>query len=94
MRTPITKTAKGHRVWIQGTCTKYGWPVGARYDVTYGTEGAIWVTLNPEGKRKVSSGKGGIIDLVSSKVTQWAQGSDTATVAVNPERTQIIIVNE
>jgi hypothetical protein len=77
--TPITMTTKGHRVWLQGTNEAYGWPVGARYDVTY-TKGTILVVLNPTGKRKVSQGKGGIIDLTSQKVTRAIGHYSTAMV--------------
>lgn len=93
MNTTITKTTKGHRVWMQGTNDKYGWPVGARYDVTY-EEDTIVLDLNPDGKRKVSAGKGGIIDLTSQKVTRWSKGSDSATVLVQAGRQRIIIINQ
>jgi hypothetical protein len=89
----IGNTTKGHRVWLQGTSETYGWPVGARYDVTY-TANVIVLTLNADGKRKVSAGKGGVVDLVGKKVTQWAGESTECYVMRNPQRTQILIVAE
>lgn len=74
----IGSTTKGHRVWIQGLVSKG--ITGERYDVTYG-EVSIGLRFSPEGKRKVTQGKGGIIDLVGHKVTQWAKGSTHATVS-------------
>ena len=74
----IAKTTKGHRVYLQGLCD-IGWPVGAHYHVTYG-EGELLLQLAPEGKRKVSSSKGGVIDLEGMRVTSWAQGSTSAMV--------------
>jgi hypothetical protein len=77
--TPITKTAKGHRVWLQSVYSKTGRTMGQRYDVAYvGT--AIHIVFSATGKRKVTEAKGGIIDLVGKKVTQWAQGATKATV--------------
>ena len=90
MQTVIANTAKGRRVWIQGTCAK-GWPVGARYDVTY-EEWNIVLTLSPTGKRKVAKGKGGIIDLTSQKVTRWAQDSESAQVIFDAPRGRILFV--
>jgi len=85
----IGTTTKGHRVWLQGTANK-GWPVGARYHTTYGTE-AIELQLAPEGKRKVAAAKGGIIDLVGRKVSQWAQGHTSALVVHDRARGRIVI---
>lgn len=85
----IGTTSKGHRVWIQGLCNK-GWPVGARYHTTYESD-TIVLQLAPEGKRKVAQGKGGIIDLVGRKVTQWAQGSTTALVVFDSARGRVVI---
>lgn len=91
MKTVIAQTAKGHRVWLQGMNDKYGWPVGAPYSVTY-TDDTIILKLDVDnGKRKVSKGKGGIIDLVGKRVTQWARGSESAMVFVNAQHTQLVI---
>jgi len=79
--TPITATAKGHRVWLQGT-GRYGWPVGTRYNLSYDGD-SIVLERDAEGKRKVSKGKGGIIDLTSKKVSQWAGDSEVANVFTN-----------
>lgn len=73
----IGKTTKGDRIWIQGLDNR-GWPVGARYNVHY-TADTIVVVRSDTGKRAVSKGKGGIIDLVGKRVTQWAQGASQAT---------------
>ena len=79
--TTIGTTSKGQRVWIQGLGA-LGWPTGTRYNVHY-TTAAIVVVQSPTGKRAVSKGKGGIIDLVGKRVTQWAQGATSATVVYN-----------
>ena len=76
--TPIARTTKGHRVWIQGL-DRYGMPEGTRYTVVYGTD-HIGIITDTNGKRTVSKGKGGIIDLCGKKITQWAQGHTVATV--------------
>ena len=36
--------------------------------------------------------KGGIVDLVGKKVTQWADGATTASVAYNVGHNQILIL--
>ncbi len=74
----IGTTTKGQRVWIQGL-TALGWPIGTRYKTHY-VNGAIVLVQSTEGNRRVSKGKGGIIDLVGKRVTQWAQGATSATV--------------
>jgi hypothetical protein len=77
--TPITKTTKGHRVWLQSVYSKTGRTIGLRYNVVYvGT--AIHIVFSATGKRKVTEAKGGIVDLVGKKVTQWAQGATEASV--------------
>ena len=80
MRTPVTKTTKGHRVWLQGL-SAHGWQGGTRFNTTI-TPAGIVHTRDPEGKRKVTAAKGGIIDTVSQKVTRWAQGSTEASVQI------------
>jgi len=91
MKTVITKTNKGHRVWVKGLTDKYGWAVGARYNVVY-TDDAIFLVSDSEGKRAVCKGKGGIVDLESKKVTRWANGATTATVAATPDHSKIIVI--
>jgi hypothetical protein len=80
LETVVTETAKGHRVWIQGL-DRYGWPVGTRYNVFY-TDGEIVLHRVKDGKRAVSKGKGGIVDLVSKKVTKSMIGSKVAYVTI------------
>jgi hypothetical protein len=70
--TVIAPTKKGHRIWLEGVPAQ-------RFTVLF-TEDVIVVTLGPHGKRKVTQSKGGIIDITSQKVTQWAQGHSRATV--------------
>lgn len=91
MRTVIAATNKGHRVWIQDTGSKFGWPVGTRYNQTW-SDGVITLTRSDTGKRKVSKGKSGIIDLTSQKVTRWAQGAESCIVAVSIDRQSINII--
>lgn len=87
--TVIAPTTKGHRVYLQDTAA-IGWVVGAPYGVTY-EDSCIVLQLDHNGKRKVSSSKGGVIDLESKKVTRWAQGSTQATVVHDRARGRIII---
>lgn len=86
--TVITPTAKGHRIWVQALASKG--ITGARVDVTI-TDSVILLTFGPDGKRKVTQSKGGIVDLVSNKITRWAQGATEATVEVMP-LTQAIVI--
>ncbi len=88
--TVIAQTTKGKRIWIQNTNGTYSWPVGAQYHTTYEPE-VIVLQLAPEGKRKVSKGKGGIIDLVGKKVTQWAQGATLANITTDRATGRIYI---
>ncbi len=87
----VTPTAKGHRVWLQALVSK-GFTL-PRYTVEYHGE-HILITFSADGKRKVTQSKGGIIDLVGKKVTLWADGATSATVAYNVERNQILILRE
>lgn len=83
--TVIAQTKKGHRVFLEGIgCT------GQRYNVAYVGDD-ILISFAPEGKRRVVASKGGVIDLESKKVTQWAQGSTQATIVHDRERGLIII---
>ena len=83
-----TETTKGHRVWLQGV---HNQPTlrHRRYTVVY-TADAIILCFGPEGKRKVTDSKGGIIDLQSSKVTQWAQGATQVQVWYGPDVVHIV----
>ena len=94
MQTVIADTSKGKRVWIQGTCDKYGWPVGARYSVTYEPDTIVLQLDHDNGKRKVSKGKGGIIDLCGKRVTQWAQGRTSVSVVHAREQGRLYIVRD
>lgn len=85
--TVIAKTNKGHRVFLEGL-NSVGWPAGARYHVDY-CGGEIIITQQHSGKRKVVASKGGVIDLEGKKVTQWAKGHDSVTIAYSAA--QIII---
>ena len=76
--TLVAKTKKGHRVFLEGTAD-IGWVGGARYHVTY-EQGTILLQLAPEGKRKVTASKGGVIDLESKKVSASMVGCDTVRV--------------
>jgi hypothetical protein len=82
--TVIAQTTKGHRIFLEGTAA-VGWPMGATYSVTMG-EDEIVLARTTEGKvRKVTSSKGGVIDLESKKVTAWAQGATQVRVSHTPE---------
>ena len=76
--TVIAKTAKGHRVWLQGT-ERYGWNGGDRYDIKY-NKASIVLTKATDGRRGVTAAKGGIIDLCNRRVTAWAEGATQAHV--------------
>ena len=83
----IGNTTKGARVWLQSVHTRY--PEAGTYNVHY-INGTITVDLLPTtGKRKVTQAKGGIIDIVGKRVTQWAQGATMAHVTYTA--TSIII---
>ena len=77
MKTVITSTSKGHRIWLQGLAS-HG-ITGTHCNVTFDNE-YIGITVVPHGKRKITQSKGGIIDLQSKKVTQWARGATHAEV--------------
>ena len=74
--TPIAQTKKGARVWLQGLVAK-GYT--GRYTVHFCPD-IIVIAFREDGKRKVSPSKGGIVDLESKKVLQWAKGATTATI--------------
>ena len=74
----IGTTTKGSRIWLQGL-DRWEWPEGAHYIMKV-TPKRITLTLDAEGKKKVSRGKGGVIDLVGAYVTKWAAGHTHITV--------------
>jgi hypothetical protein len=91
----IGQTTKGPRVWLQNTSGTYGaqWHEGARYNVTLDTEGhTVTLQLSPEGKRKVSAGKGGIIDLCGKKFAMVFPEGDS--VDILHEGDTIIVMGE
>jgi hypothetical protein len=81
----ITQTKKGHRVWIQALASK---GITSPFVYISYTSGAIDLlfsdnpTMYGQKGRKVTQAKGGIVDMESKKVTQWAQGSSQATVEI------------
>ena len=79
----IADTKKGSRVWLQHTA-RFGFEGGARYTISYSSD-AIAIMLDPEGKRKVTAAKGGIIDLTSQKVTATLGREGVAVVHVGPD---------
>ena len=88
---PIAPTKKGHRVWLEGL-SAYGWHKGTTYTVTMTAMSIIYTKhAKTEGTktRTVTASKGVVIDTESGKVTQWAQGSVSASVTIEPN--QIII---
>lgn len=75
--TIIARTSKGARVFLEGVGR-----TGAQYNVTITPE-AITVSFTSEGKRKVVTSKGGVIDLESKKVAAWAQDANSACIVDN-----------
>ncbi len=88
--TVIAKTTKGHRVFLEGLCA-HGWAAGMPYSVTFEPTCIVLQLDHDNGKRKVVASKGGVIDLESKKVTQWAQGSTQATIVHDRARGRITI---
>jgi len=87
----VTETSKGHRVWIQGLQGK-----GITGDFVLVTFGPDKVTLcfgntKLPKWRKVTQSKGGIVDLQSRKVTQWANGATLATTEVDTQAQTITL---
>ena len=76
--TIVADTPRGGRIYLQDV-TALAMPT-AHYSVVFGI-GHITVQFHAEGKRKVSPSKGGVIDIQSKKVTQWAQGATSVTVS-------------
>ena len=89
--TVIAQTKKGHRIFLEST-SSVGFMPRARYSVEF-IGNFITLTLTTEGKtRGVTPSKGGVIDLESKKVTQWAQ--DSTEVLVRAHTADGIIVIE
>ena len=92
----ITPTSKGHRVWVQGLAGK---GIVRPFVCVEMTDNAILLSfhhnkgaIGVQGKwRKVTQSKGGIVDLTSKKVTEWARGHDTALVVVDDNAQTITI---
>lgn len=74
----VGNTSKGRRIWLQ-TTERYGWNGGDRY-TTRITKTAITLTKDPEGKRKVTPSKSGVIDLCNNTITEWADGCQQVSV--------------
>ena len=89
MQITIGKTTKGDRVWLQGLRDKG--ITGERFTVTYGPD-ALVIEFGPDCKRKVTQAKGGIVDIVGKRVTAWAQGRTSATVAVSVDRQRVAVI--
>lgn len=83
-QTVIAYTKKGHRVFLENVGR-----IGQRYNVVF-TGDCIVVQFDPEGKRAVVASKGGVIDIQSKAVTQWAQGAESAHVDVSAFGTIVI----
>ena len=81
--TPIAPTKKGARIWLQGVSAQ---PTlkHSRYTMEF-TEDCIRLYFMPDGKRGVTQSKGGVIDLESKKVLQWAKGATVAHVVYGPD---------
>lgn len=87
METVIARTNKGHRVWLQGLTAK---GFTGRFTVEF-CNSAILVQFHDKGKRKLTEAKGGIVDIEGKRVSQWAQGSDTARVLFEADTGRILI---
>jgi hypothetical protein len=80
--TAITMTSKGARVWIQGLKGK---GINDPFVLPCFGDSIIVLKFSDtklKGWRKVTQSKGGLVDLQSKRITQWAQGSTEATVTV------------
>ena len=81
--THIKKTSRGYRIWIEGAkLTESGFTPNARYDIQYVKMGVIKLTLNPEGKRKVSNSQRNgvdrpIIDIERKSFIKFAYTQDS-----------------
>lgn len=86
--TIVAPTSKGHRIFIEGLNSSGLVPTGQRYNVAYYHD-SIVVQWDTEGRRAVVKSKGGVIDLESKRITQWANGA--ATVAIEYTANSIVI---
>ena len=91
----VGQTAKGSRVWLQNLsryrCRRHtprGWAEGQHYSLKVNKQ-TIVITADPEGRKRVSKHKGGIIDLTGKWVTEWAQGCTEVTVTFTEGRIEI-----
>ena len=78
IKTPVVQTARGCRVWIEGNkLAEAGFCHNERYNLVYNnTEKRVELTLNPEGKRKVSNSQRNgvdrpIIDIETKKIGKF-----------------------
>ena len=90
-QTVIADTSKGKRVWLQGL-SRHGWDGGNTYRTDYTPDSIVYTRTSVGKVRKVTDSKGGIIDTVGKRVTQWAQGSDTVHVYLSDDGAQITII--
>ena len=82
----ITATPKGHRIWIQGL---QGKGITATHVTVVMGEDVIGLVFSPNGKRKVTQLKGGLVDLQSKAVTRWAAGATEAHITVTGDLIEI-----
>jgi hypothetical protein len=81
--THIKKTSRGYRIWIEGAkLSESGFIPNARYDIQYVKMGVIKLTLNSEGKRKVSNSQRNgvdrpIIDIERKSFIKFAYTQDS-----------------
>jgi hypothetical protein len=87
----ITPTSKGSRIWLQALESKgINWRSTGRVKVEFSLS-HIELTFGVSEGRKVTASKGGIVDLQSNKVAQWAHGSTEARVLVDTDTQRILI---
>jgi len=73
VKTQATVHRGCNRAWLQGheAMARAGFLPNARYDMEYRTD-CVVLTLNAEGKRKVSAtGRGATLDLVNKKMNAY-----------------------
>lgn len=81
-RVAATRTRKGARVWIQALESKG--ITAERVTVVFEAD-TIGLVFSPDGKRKVTRAKGGIVDIESKKVLSWLQGAETVSVIIEAD---------
>ena len=88
----VKPTSRGQRVWLEDTpnnprLSTAGFTMGARYTRTI-VDGVIMLSLNPEGKLKVSGKKLPIIDISGKNIAGY---SDNAELLVSYTTSTITI---